>query len=185
MNFAPQYFPNPAAPNNVIAPFWTDLNPTDRCGAIRIGTLTDGSNTWIVVDWDRVKNFSNATTHTGEIWLQARERRRGTGPSSEQMTISYGAANARPAGGPAAPAINWGAENRDGSSGENIPAPARPTTPEYVGEHVAADRGRLADDHLRRLEQEGGTYTRSARDDLGCHAGNDPGRSRRSRSRSH
>ena len=31
--FAPQTFPNPARPNNVIAPFWTDLNPTGRrCG---------------------------------------------------------------------------------------------------------------------------------------------------------
>jgi len=27
--FAPQHFPNPARPNNVIAPFWTDLQVID------------------------------------------------------------------------------------------------------------------------------------------------------------
>ncbi len=47
-----QSFPNAARPNNVLAPFWTDLNP-GAAGAVRITTLTDGSDTWIVVDWDR------------------------------------------------------------------------------------------------------------------------------------
>ena len=37
--FTPQTFPNPARPNNVLAPFWTDLNPAAG-GAIRIATLT-------------------------------------------------------------------------------------------------------------------------------------------------
>jgi hypothetical protein len=113
----PQTFPNPARPNNVIAPFWTDLNPPAG-GAIRIAALTDGVTTWLVIDWAAVKNFSNATTHTGEIWL-----RLGSTPASEQTTISYGAANA--SGGDPGSGINWGAENRDGSSGKNFPsAPA-------------------------------------------------------------
>jgi len=124
VNFFPQTFPNAARPNNVIAPFWTDLNPAAASGgAIRIGTLTDGSSTWIVVDWAAVKNFSNATTHTGEIWLRVASGGAGTGPSSEQSTISYGAANA--AAGDPGSAINWGAENRTGTSGVNLsPAPA-------------------------------------------------------------
>ena len=124
VNFFPQTFPNAARPNNVIAPFWTDLNPAATGGgAIRIGTLTDGSSTWIVVDWAAVKNFSNATTHTGEIWLRVASGGAGTGPSSEQSTISYGAANA--AAGDPGSAINWGAENRTGTSGVNLsPAPA-------------------------------------------------------------
>ena len=117
INFFPQTFPNPARPNNVVAPFWTDLNPSGAGGgAIRIGTLTDGVSTWIVVDYAAVKNFSNATTHTGEIWLKT-----GTLASSEQITISYGAANAS-AGDPGS-AINWGAENRDGTSGRNLASP--------------------------------------------------------------
>src|SRR4029450_13769235 len=48
-NFVPQTFPNAARPNNVIAPWWTDINlagagcPAPACGA-RIGTVTDGSD---------------------------------------------------------------------------------------------------------------------------------------------
>jgi hypothetical protein len=121
VNFFPQTFPNAARPNNVMAPFWTDLNPAATGGgAIRIGTLTDGSSTWIVVDFDHVKNFGNATTHTGEIWIRAATGAAGTGPSSEQLTWSYGAANA--ASGDPGSAMNWGAENRDGSSGKNLAA---------------------------------------------------------------
>src|SRR5207245_2365350 len=48
----PQHFPNAARPNNVIAPFWTDLNP-GAGGAIRIGVLSDEAHRWIVVDRQR------------------------------------------------------------------------------------------------------------------------------------
>ena len=127
--YVPQVFPDVARPNNVLAPFWTDLNPTAG-GAIRIGTLTDGSQTWLVVDWDHVNNFSDANTHTGEIWLRLASGTAGTGPSSEQITISYGAANS--AHGDPGSGINWGAENRDGSSGQNIASPGPADDTEYV-----------------------------------------------------
>jgi subtilisin family serine protease len=119
--FLPQTFPNPARPNNVVAPLWNDLNPPAG-GAIRIATLTDGSNTWIVIDYDHVKNFSNATTHTMELWFRISGGAAGTGPASEQTTISYGAANtASPDPGSGG---NSGAENRDGTSGKNLTTPA-------------------------------------------------------------
>ena len=116
VNYAPQTFPNSARPNNVVAPFWTDLNPPAG-GAIRIATLSDGTNTWLVIDYAAVRNFSNATTHTGELWFQISDG----SPASEQITISYGAANAS-AGDPGS-GINWGAENRTGTSGVNMSAP--------------------------------------------------------------
>jgi subtilisin family serine protease len=123
VNFFPQTFPNAARPNNVVAPFWTDLNPAAAGGGtIRIGTLTDGSTTWVVIDFNRVKNFSNATTHSGEIWARLAAGAAGTGPASEEWTVVYGtgadAGNA--AAGDPGSAINWGAENRDGSSGKNV-----------------------------------------------------------------
>jgi hypothetical protein len=121
--FPPQTFPNAGRPNNVIAPFWTDLNPA--ANTIRVNVLTDGTDSWIIVDWAGVKNFSNATTHTGEIWLRIPSAAH-AGPASEQITISYGVANA--AAGDPGTGINWGAENRDGTSGKNIsPAPANNT----------------------------------------------------------
>jgi hypothetical protein len=123
VNFFPQTFPNTAKPNNVIAPFWTDLNTTGGTignNAILVNVLGDGVSNWLVVDFESVKNFSNATRHSGEIWIKL------GGPANEQLTISYGTANA--AAGDPGSAMNWGAENRDGTSGKNIPsAPANNT----------------------------------------------------------
>jgi hypothetical protein len=131
VNFAPQSFPDPAAPNNVVAPFWTDLNPSSTgAGSIYINVLGDGSDNWVIVDWEGVKNFSNSTTHTGEIWFRVSGGAAGTGPASEQTTISYAAGNASAGDPDETPplTINSGAENRDGSSGANIsPAPANGT----------------------------------------------------------
>ena len=111
--YLPQHFPDAARPNNVIAPFWSDLDPSSAgAGAIRVGELSDGTSHWIVVDWEGVKNFSNATTHSFEIWLKE---------ESEEITISYGTAGA----GDPSSGVNYGAENRTGTSGVNIvPAPA-------------------------------------------------------------
>jgi len=125
--FLPQTLPNAARPNNVIAGLWSDLNPAGGggAGAIRIATLTDGSTTWLVVDWNGIKNFSDATTHTFEICLRLDGGGAGTGPSSEQVTLSYGTANTAspdPASGG-----NSGAENRDGTSGKNLATPANDT----------------------------------------------------------
>jgi hypothetical protein len=107
----PQHFPNAARPNNVIAPFWTDLNPPAG-GAVRVGELTDGVHRWIVVDWHSVKDFGDAQTNTFEIWLQE-----GSAPASEQISINYGSVGTGDAGS----GVNAGAENRDGTSGQNIP----------------------------------------------------------------
>jgi subtilisin family serine protease len=116
--FSPQTFPNAARPNNVVAPLWNDLNPPAG-GTLRIGALTDGVNQWIVIDWNRVKNFSNAVTHSFEIWLQ-------TG-STEEVTFAFGTgADAGNAGSPdTGSGGKTGAENRTGTSGKNVtPAPA-------------------------------------------------------------
>ena len=122
VNYLPQSFPDSARPNNVVAPFWTDLNP-ESGGAVRVATLTDGVDSWLIVDFDALPNFSNATTHTGQLWFRLDG---GAGSSSEQVTISYGAANA--AAGDPGSAMNWGAENRVGTSGVNIAsAPANGT----------------------------------------------------------
>jgi subtilisin family serine protease len=121
--FTPQHFPNAARPNNVLAPLWSDLNPTaSPGGGVRIGTLTDGSSTWIVVDWQHIKNFGNATTHSFQVWLRIASGAAGTGPESEDVSWAYGTGtDAGNAGtGDSDSGVNWGAENRTGSSGANI-----------------------------------------------------------------
>src|SRR5262249_37170072 len=123
VNFAPQSFPNAARPNNVLSMFWTDLITSHTPGnnAIQVNVLTDGSTDWIIVDFEGVKNFSNTTTHTGEIWIRASLASH-TGPASEQLTFSYTGANggAGDPGIPGALKLNGGAENRDGTSGQNL-----------------------------------------------------------------
>jgi hypothetical protein len=151
--FTPQHFPNAAKPNNVLAPLWTDLNPSaSGAGQIRVATLTNGPNLgWIVVDWAGVKNFGNATTHSFEVWIKY-QRGTSTGPASEEVTYSYGPNTTFPGDGPGLgnagtgdpdSGVNWGAENRDGSSGANIAtAPANGseyqvhTTPPTAGGSV-------------------------------------------------
>jgi subtilisin family serine protease len=133
VSFAPQSFPNTARPNNVLAPFWTDLNTTGGAvgnNAIVANILTDGDSDWLIVDFEGVKNFSAPNTpHTGEIWIRLSLLNH-TGAAGEQLTYSYATANSA-AGDPdenPALTINWGAENRDGSSGKNIAsAPANNT----------------------------------------------------------
>jgi hypothetical protein len=108
----PQVFPDPKRPNNVIAPWWTDLDP-GAGGAIRVAVLNDGVEEWIVVDWDSVKNFGDSGRHSFEVWLRV-----GSTPDSEQVTMAY---DANDAGDPTS-GSNWGAENRDGTSGQNLPS---------------------------------------------------------------
>jgi hypothetical protein len=77
-----QQFPNPAQPNNVLAPFWTNLNP-GVAGAVRIAALTDGTNTWIVTDWAGVPNYNNnSEVNSFEAWIRI-----GT---VEDISFSYG-----------------------------------------------------------------------------------------------
>jgi hypothetical protein len=106
LDFVPQTFPDPNAPNNVLAPFWTDLNP-GAAGAVRIATLSDGVDTWLVVDWDGVPTFGTSEFQSFEVWVQT---------TAEGITYSYGTVS-----GTGAPdGLNVGAENRDGSSGVNL-----------------------------------------------------------------
>jgi subtilisin family serine protease len=124
-----QTFPNPARPNNVIAPFWTDLNPgasgLPASSGVRIAVLADNSihKRWIVVDWNGVPNFDRSATHTFEIWIETVTLSNGT-PTADGERISLEYDTTGP-GDPGVGGANYGAENRDGTSGKNIsPAPA-------------------------------------------------------------
>lgn len=106
LDFIPQTFPDPNAPNNVLAPFWTDLNP-GAGGAVRIAGLTDGTDDWLVIDWDGVPTFGTPQLQSFEIWIQT---------TAEAITYSYGTVT----GTGASDGLNVGAENRDGTSGVNL-----------------------------------------------------------------
>ncbi len=105
-----QNFPNSTLPNNVLAPFWTDLNPA-AAGALRIGVLTDGVDTWIVLDWAAVREFSTANSNSFEIWIGVNND---TNPA-EDITFAYGAIG----GSGDLGFLTVGAENKLGTRGQN------------------------------------------------------------------
>ena len=69
-----QAMPDTTNPNNVIAPFWTDL---DMDGGNGVGSgiwylesLTDGVNDFTVIEWNGAQLYdSPGITHTFQIWI--------------------------------------------------------------------------------------------------------------------
>jgi subtilisin family serine protease len=126
VEFEPQTMPDPARPNNVIAPWWTDLDlsqaATPNTGA-RIEILEDSTtgDAWLVIDYEDVATFGSCTPgpcdiHDFQIWIGLADD-----PSVvEDVTMAHGEL------GTGVPGFtNAGAENRDGSSGVNMtPLPA-------------------------------------------------------------
>jgi hypothetical protein len=103
--------PDAAPPNAVMAPFWTDLDGTGAPG-IAVGTLTDGLNSWIVVE-HRVNVFGSSDPRVFQTWI-------GTN-GTEDVSFAYD-----PAALPAAPggqAFLVGAENEAGEGDVEAVAP--------------------------------------------------------------
>jgi hypothetical protein len=59
--------PDPAAPNNILAPFWTDLDGSGAPG-IFADVLTDGTNSWLVFEY-QVNVFGTSDRHTFQVWI--------------------------------------------------------------------------------------------------------------------
>ncbi len=117
--FTPQLMPDPAEPNNTLAPFWTDLDATNARGLL-VGTLTDGSLSWLVVQWDSAV-FGAAPTDP-LVQMQAWIGLNGT----QDISFTYDPANL-PAGTPLGGDLIVGAENDDGSRGSNLGLNVTPT----------------------------------------------------------
>lgn len=105
-----QSFPDATVPNNVLAPFWTDLNP-EAGGTLTIGELTDGTDTWIVLDWEAVSEFSITNQNSFEIWIGINSD---TNPA-EDISYAYGTIQGSGNGG----FLSVGAENKTGTRGQN------------------------------------------------------------------
>ena len=107
VNFINSSLPDPAAPNNILCPFWTDLNPSDG-GRVLINVLTDGVNIWVVVEWEQVPNWGDGELNTTQVWL-------GLG-TVEDISFVYGPDISDGDSG----LLTVGAENRFGNSGAMV-----------------------------------------------------------------
>ncbi len=64
-----QLLPAVGAPNNVVAPMWTDLN-LDEGGDWFLAGVTDGVNDYTVIQWTDVPHFDTGTDlYTFQIWI--------------------------------------------------------------------------------------------------------------------
>ncbi|MGH9119584.1 MAG: S8 family serine peptidase [Acidimicrobiales bacterium] len=94
--------PDPARPNNMMAPLWSDLDGTDAEG-ILIEVLSDGVDDWIVVEY-RLEVFGTEIPEVFQIWIGVNND---TNPEQD-ITYAY-----NPAQMPTDPGLDFlvGAEN--------------------------------------------------------------------------
>jgi len=102
--------PDPARPNNMLAPFWTDLDGTGAPG-IRVATLTDGVSTWIVVQYN-VNVFGTTDQRAFQTWIAI--------GATQDITYAYAAPQGDPNGQP----FLVGAENVIGQGDMEAVLPA-------------------------------------------------------------
>ncbi len=125
VNFVNSDLPDAARPNNVLAPFWTDLNPAFG-GRILVNILGDGANSWIVVEWEGVANYSNRAPNTFQVWIGLNT----DANPGEDISFTYGPQITAGDGG----YLTVGAENKFGNRGATVyldgagtaPAPSFP-----------------------------------------------------------
>ena len=111
----PASLPDPARPNNILAPFWTDLDGTGAPG-VYAAILSAGSERWVVVEW-QVNVWGTTSNRHFQVWIGLN--------GVQDIVFAYDPA-ALPANPNNQPYL-VGAENADGSGGASLPAGALPT----------------------------------------------------------
>jgi hypothetical protein len=109
--------PDAAPPNNVLAPFWTDLDGTGQRGLL-VGSLTDGISDWLVVQWE-VADFGTNNVRRFQAWFGLN--------GTQDISFTYDATSYTAAPADPAQPFQIGAENVDGSGGEQLPPGEVPT----------------------------------------------------------
>lgn len=149
VDYVPQTLPDPAAPNGVLAPYWSDLDGNGAPG-IYIGSLTDGVNSWVVVEWDVV--LWGTTDHRKmQIWIGV--------DGVEDVSYAYDAATTLGQGTPAGYGLTVGAENESGTAGAQLAGP--PTSEYVISTTPGAPGGSLAYDVTVKGKSKGGQLVKT------------------------
>jgi len=139
-SFANQNLPDENTPNNILAPFWRDLNLNDG-GNMYVGTLSGGDSSWVVFEWEAVPHFSDTGVGAPTVSMQIWAGVDGT-PVEGQIHYVYGVMDDTTVGG------TVGAENAQGTVGTSYFFNGAGTAP-------------LAGDELLLSTVEGGSATLS------------------------
>ncbi len=105
ISYINQTLPDPARPNNVLATFWTDLNPAAG-GGLRAAYLTNGIDDWLVLDWEDVPNYDDGELNSFQMWIGVN--------GVHDISYTYGSVSDGNNG-----LLTVGAENDTGTSGDN------------------------------------------------------------------
>ncbi len=119
--FTPQVMPDPAVPNNTLAPFWTDLDTTNGGRGLLAGFASDAAgNSWLVIQWDTQVFGTDASGPLVqmEVWIGLN--------GTQDISYAYDPGNL-PVGTPLGGDLIVGAENDDGSRGSNLGLNMPPT----------------------------------------------------------
>jgi uncharacterized repeat protein (TIGR01451 family) len=104
-SFANQNLPDSLAPNNILAPFWRDLDQSSG-GEMYIAVLSGGGAQWTIYEWEAVPHWGGTDTVTMQVWIG----NNGT-PVEGDIHYTYGNMDNPAAGG------TVGAENDSGTVG--------------------------------------------------------------------
>ena len=133
--------PSPSRPNNVLAPFWTDLDGAGAPG-IYVGILSGGGQRWLAVEW-RVNTYGTTTRQTFQTWIGLN--------GVEDVWFTYGPT--KPTAATGDPFV-IGAEGETGE-GEALPAGVLPTADLRVISSAPAPGGSVSYTVTVRGEREG------------------------------
>jgi subtilisin family serine protease len=120
-----QRLPNPSVPNNVVAPYWTDLDllgsaPDDPGGGAWYAAYVmfqGDPRTWFVAEWADAARYSRSAAeshHSFQVWIEG---------GSDKIHMAYGPNS------PIEDRVTVGAENADGTVGGNYYVNITPATP--------------------------------------------------------
>lgn len=121
--------PDPSAPNNVLAPYWTDLDGSTGAPGVRATVLGDGVSSWIVVEWD-LYIWGTTEQRTFQTWIGIN--------GVEDIWFTYDPANMP---GDAGQPLAVGAENE---IGEGAALPGAPTADVRVVSSAATPGGSVS-----------------------------------------
>ena len=107
-SFNNQNLPDATAPNNILAPFWRDLN-LNAGGNMYSGTLSAGPFSWTIYEWEAVPHFGSSNSVSMQVWIGVN----GT-PVEGDIHFVYGDMSSGTANGGTV-----GAENATGSLGKS------------------------------------------------------------------